>query len=161
MANVRDIRQNAGREEVTLELGGRKRAIKFDLNAFAELESRFGTVEEAMQNLGKGRMSDVRYILWVGLIHDEVKGFDPDTGEPTGYNITPYDVGSWITPDLMPKVSEMLAKALGFDMPDPQNLAGATTELSKNVPLPEGHELAQVELTDEEKKAAEEEAKNG
>lgn len=120
MAGVKDVKQNI--DAVTMELGGKVRTIQFDMNAFAELENRFGTVQKAMKELQKGRMNDVRLILWTGLIHEEAV-VDEVTGEPTGYNITPYQVGSWIkNPSMMQEAGQKLNEAMGFSTADMNNL---------------------------------------
>lgn len=115
MAKVKEIKQNLDR--VTVELGGKERVLQFDLNAFAELENKYGSIEEAMNKLMDGKMGDIRTILWAGLIHEEVV-VDEVTGEPIKYNITPYTVGSWITrPAMLQDVSAKIAEALGNSMP--------------------------------------------
>lgn len=114
LADVRNI------EPVQIELGGKLRTIVYDMNAYAELEKRFGTVDKAMEELQKGSMRQIRLMLWVGLIHDEVV-LDEETGEPTKYNITPYQVGSWITnAAMLQEVSEKLALAIsdGKELPE-------------------------------------------
>lgn len=111
MTNVKAVKQNI--DAVTMELGGRERTIQFDMNAFAELENKYGSVQKAMKELQGGGMKDVRMILWVGLIHDEAI-IDKDTGEATGYKITPYQVGSWIkNPDMLKEASMKLNQAFG------------------------------------------------
>jgi hypothetical protein len=121
MANVKDVRQHM--EPVKMFLGGRERVFQFDMNAFAELEKMFGSIDNAMDQLAKGRISDVKKILWAALIHDEVAEFDEDTGEPIKYNITPYQVGSWLkNPAMIQEASQKLAAAMGAGMPDPEKL---------------------------------------
>ena len=80
MSNVKTIRTF---QPVTMELGGRERVIRFDMNAYAELENRFGSIEKAMDQLQQGKMVDIRMILWVGLIHEEAV-IDEETGEQGG-----------------------------------------------------------------------------
>lgn len=70
-------------------LGGKERSIKYDLNAFAELEEHYGSVDKAMEELEQGSIKAVRVMLWAGLIHEELD----DKGIPM---ITPKLVGSWI-----------------------------------------------------------------
>lgn len=107
---------------VQMELGGKIRTFQFDMNAYAELENRFGSIEEAMKKLSAGRMTDIRLITWIALIHEEAV-LDEVTGEPIKYNITPYQVGSWIkSPQMLQEVIEKLSLALGMTMPDPENL---------------------------------------
>lgn len=106
---VHDIRNFS---PVTVDIGGKKRVIQFDMNAYAELENKFGSVEKAMDQLQSGRMADIRSILWVGLIHEEAV-LDEETGEPIKYNITPYQVGSWIkNPMMLKEIAEKLAEAM-------------------------------------------------
>lgn len=151
MSNLKDIRRL---EPITIELGGRVRSLQYDLNAFAELEKRYGSVNEAFKTLQEGKIKDVRTMLWAGLIHDEVI-LDED-GEPTGYKITPYEVGRWVnTPELMNEVSKQIAKAMAADQPEPD----ATTIKPASVKpttAPDGSQIAQVVETPEDQ-----EAKNG
>ncbi|NLD21608.1 MAG: hypothetical protein GX664_03880 [Bacteroidales bacterium] len=121
MADVKDVKQYA--DAVTMFLGDRERIFQFDMNAFAELEKMFGSVEKAMDQLTEGRISDIRKILWAALIHDEVAEFDEVTGEPIRYNITPYQVGSWLkSPKMIQEASQKLAAAMGGGMPDPEDM---------------------------------------
>ncbi|MNW45499.1 hypothetical protein D3C74_227660 [compost metagenome] len=102
---------------ITVDLGGRQRVIKFDLNAFAELEEKYGSIQDAFTALSKGKIKDVRTVLWTGLVHEEVN-LD-DNGEPIGYNITPYQVGGWVdTPQAMNQIAQKVTMALKNDMPD-------------------------------------------
>jgi hypothetical protein len=69
-----------------------------------------------MEQLTKGKITDIRNILWVGLIHEEVE-FDQTTGEPVKYLISPYQVGSWIKgPSMLQEVSQKIVEALGMSM---------------------------------------------
>lgn len=121
MSNLKAVRSNAPK----VELGGKHRTIKFDMNAYAELEERYGSVDAAMSTLQKGKMKDIGNMLYVGLIHEEITSFDEETGEPTGYNITPYQVRSWVsTPAQFKEISEKLGEALAMDVPtdeEPKN----------------------------------------
>ena len=47
MAHAQDLKL----QPVQVELGGKVRTIKFDLNAYAELETRFGSIQAAMDSL--------------------------------------------------------------------------------------------------------------
>lgn len=110
---VRDV------ERVTMFLGGKERTIQFDMNAFAELEKRYGSVQAAMKALAKGTIKEVKICLWAGLIHEEAIFDEHDDTEPIGYNITPYQVGSWIkTPAQMTEAANKLNVAMGMKMPD-------------------------------------------
>ena len=140
MAGVSEIRKDS--QLGVIELGGKKRELHFDLNAFAELEKRFGSINVAMDRLQDGRIGDLRVILWAALIHDQVLEFDEDTGEPTKYGITPYEVGKWVSLDNMKEVSDVLGEVLGGSLPEEEKQA------------------LQAQVAEEMAKAEEEEAKN-
>lgn len=57
------------RRPVTIELDGKERALKYDLNALCMFEEhqKIG-ITEALQ---KRSMSAIRALLWVGLIHED------------------------------------------------------------------------------------------
>jgi len=156
MAKAKKVRP----EPVIIEdLGGRDRRLQYDLNAFLELEKRYGSVDDAMKQLGTGGMAGIKIILWAGLIHDEAI-LDEITGEPVGYNITPYQVGGWITPDMLPEVTEKITQAVSGNLPDIASIPGAEEELKKaGIAIVDGKpQVATVVFTDEEKA---EERKNG
>lgn len=57
------------RAPVTIELDGRQRTLKFDLNALCLFEEQAGaSVIEALQ---KRSMTHIRSLLWAGLIHED------------------------------------------------------------------------------------------
>jgi hypothetical protein len=147
MAQVKNIKNFP----VTIELGGKTRAIRFDLNAFAELELRFGSVQEAMKALESGSMKSVRTILWSGLIHEEAV-IDEVTGEPIKYNITPYQVGGWVEPSRMQEISEKISLAVQSGIPD------ATPVAPQEIKVDNG--LAKIVLTPAEQIEKDEQEKN-
>lgn len=121
MAKIKDVKQHM--DPITMELGGKTRTIQFDMNAFGELEKRYGSIDAAMEKMIEGKMNEVKVILWASLIHDEVAEFDEETGEPIRYNITPYQVGSWIkNPKMLQEVSTKIGAAMSDGMPDPADL---------------------------------------
>ncbi len=172
MADVKEVKKSLQVEELPFELGGRKRKLQFDLNAFAELENRFGSVNEAMNALQTGGMKSIRVILWAALIHDEAV-IDEQTGEPISYNITPYQVGGWIKPHMLPVLSQKLTEAMGVSLPDIREIPGAKEMLDKigvqidanGNPVVQtgegGLPVATVVPTAEEKAQLEAELKNG
>jgi hypothetical protein len=103
-------------EGIIIQLGGEDRLLAYDLNAFAELEKRFGGIEAAMDALQEGKLSALKLVLWAGLIHS-CTVVDALTGEPVSYGITPHDVGSWMTPANMPEITEQLSKAITAALP--------------------------------------------
>ena len=85
----------AGRT-VTIELGGKERHLKYDLNAIAEIGERLD-ITIRLQRFAEDLMSTplpfsaLRVILWAGLVHE-----DPD--------LTPQQVGAWVDLDNMQEV---------------------------------------------------------
>ena len=91
-SNLDQVRVPAGAYYIG-EFGGKARYIRYDLNAFAEMEEMFGSMEAAQERLQGGSMKDVRTVLWLGLIWDEVV-LDEVTGDPIKYTLSQYEVGS-------------------------------------------------------------------
>lgn len=100
MSKVSQIRSKA--VKVTLD---RERTLKFTLNSFAELEEKYGTVNEAMAKLEAGSMKASIFMIWAGLVHE-----DPE--------LTPKQVGDMIEVHLLPELMESITAAMGQDMPD-------------------------------------------
>lgn len=101
--------------------GGKERYVRFDLNAFAEMETKFGSMEEAQERLKGGSMKDIRTVLWLGLIWDEVV-LDEVNGEPIRYTISEFQVGSWLTTLNLENVMSKLQDAISGSLPDnPEN----------------------------------------
>lgn len=107
MANVIDVKPKP--VKITLS-DGVERTIKFTLNAMAELEDRYGSVEEAFKQLDNNSIKAVRCILWAGLIHE-----DPD--------LTEQQVGNLIDIQYMQKLMASLGDAFDADMPEADKLA--------------------------------------
>ena len=82
----------------------KERSILFDLNAFAELEDLYGTIEDAMAALEKGSLKAVRAILWAGLVHEDIQ-------------LTEKKVGSLVTLPDLPVLSEAIKQAFEEAMP--------------------------------------------
>lgn len=106
MANVNDVKSKAIKITLT---DGVERTIKFTLNAMAELEDRYGSVEEAFKQLDNNSIKAVRCILWAGLIHE-----DPD--------LTEQQVGNLIDIQYMQELMASLGEAFDADMPEPEKL---------------------------------------
>ena len=106
MANIKDVKPKAVKITLT---DGVERTIKFTLNAMAELEDRYGSVEEAFKQLDNNSIKAVRCILWAGLIHE-----DPD--------LTEQQVGNLIDIQYMQELMASLGEAFDADMPEPEKL---------------------------------------
>jgi hypothetical protein len=100
---------------------GKARYIRFDLNAFAEMEHFYGSMDDANAALKKGSMIEIRRILWLGLIWDEAV-LDEITGEPIRYKINAYQVGRWLTANNMQSVIEQLMKSINGSLPQAEEI---------------------------------------
>lgn len=110
MANVKDVKSKAVKITLT---DGVERTIKFTLNAMAELEDRYGSVEEAFKQLDNNSIKAVRCILWAGLIHE-----DPD--------LTEQQVGNLIDIQYMQELMASLGDAFDANMPEAEKLTENT-----------------------------------
>lgn len=100
MANVKNVRVRL----VPVQLD-KERHLKFDLNAFAELEERYGSVDAALDALEKGSIKAIRTIVWAGLLHEEE-------------TLTARQVGSWIGLEHLETLSKALNKAMTDALPE-------------------------------------------
>lgn len=101
MSNLRDAKPRV--KTITLN-DGVEREIRFTLNAMAELEDRYGSVDAAFKALDAGSIKAARCVLWAGLL---------DSDE----SLTEQQVGKLIDLQLMSNIMESLGEALGEDMP--------------------------------------------
>lgn len=102
---------------ITVNINGKDFNIFYDLNAYSELENRYGSIDKAMDELSKGSLKALRIILWAGLIHDNTV-FDDFTGEPVSYGITIGEVGRMLSMQNMKEITENLTKAITDSMPE-------------------------------------------
>lgn len=115
-------------EKIKVHIGGKLRNINYDMNAYAELEKLYGSVQKAMDALQVGSIAALRNLLWAGLIHEEM--IFNENGEPAAYKITPYQVGSWVMPGDMKMIGEVLAEAIAQSMP-PQEVEAARKKMNQ------------------------------
>lgn len=101
MSNVKDMKA----KDVKLTLSdGVERTLKYDLNAMAEMEDRYGTVEDAFKALDTNSIKAVRFILWAGLIHEDE-------------SLTERQVGSLIDMNYLKELMSTLGDAFNADLP--------------------------------------------
>lgn len=131
MSGIQNVKQHIDPKYITID--GVKKRLQFDMNAFGELEKRFGSLDAAMESLSSGKLSDIKVILWAGIIHGEVSEFDDFTGEPISYKVTPYQVGASIQMSDLPEISQALAAAFSTAMPTEDEVKKA---LGPEVPAP-------------------------
>lgn len=101
MSNVADVKSKT--VKITLN-DGVERTLKFTLNALAELEDKFGSVQAAFDKLEKeNSMKALRAVLWAGFIHESP-------------NLTELEVGNLIDMAYMQELVETLGEAFEQDM---------------------------------------------
>lgn len=100
MANVNKVK----RKPVYIELD-KTRQLKFTLNSFAEMEDRYGTVDDALKAMEGGSIKAIRFMLWAGLIHEDEE-------------LTEKKVGVLIELQDLAELSEQLNLVMGADLPD-------------------------------------------
>lgn len=99
MSNVRQIKPN--KIAVILD---KERHLLFDLNAFAELEDLYGSVDNAMDALDSGSIKVLRKLLWLGLIHEDEE-------------LTERQVGAMLDMPSVNILGELINEALTAQMP--------------------------------------------
>ena len=104
MSKLQDVKSKA--VQITLT-DGVERELKFTLNAMAELEDKYGSVDEAFDKLEQGSIKAVRFILWAGLMHCEDIASE-------------LQVGELIDIAYMNEIMESVGSAFESDMPTPE-----------------------------------------
>ena len=102
MANIKDVK--AKDIKITLS-DGVERTLRYDLNALAEMEDRYGSVGAALKALENNSIKAVRFVLWAGLIHEEP-------------GLTEQKVGSLIDMKLIQELVGSVGDAFEADMPE-------------------------------------------
>lgn len=105
MSNLREAKPRV--KTITLK-DGVEREICFTLNAMAEMEDKYGSVDAAFKKLDEGSVKAARFILWAGLMHSDE-------------NLTEQQVGNLIDLDLLSDIMDSVSAALGEDMPQESN----------------------------------------
>jgi len=94
---------------IHIELNGKARRLRYDLNALAEVEEKLGISIAQFADVPIS-IRTIRTLIWAGLIHEDA-------------DITEKDVGAWIGPgglsmtDAMGAVGKALAEAFGGENP--------------------------------------------
>lgn len=102
MANVSDVKP----KKRFVDLGdGVEREVVFSLNAMAELEEKYGSIDAAFNKVKGGGIAAVRFLLWT-IMHD------------TDETLTERQVGAMIRLDNINEVMETLMTALEDQMPE-------------------------------------------
>ena len=97
----------------------KKRHIKFDLNAFVELEEAYGSVDDAFDAIQSGKIKPIRKALFIGLMHEDEE-------------LTESAVGKMFSLAELPMIGEKIGEALKIAMPEvEEDEAPADTEEKK------------------------------
>ena len=102
MSNLREVKPKV--KTITLS-DGVEREIRFTLNAMAELEDRYGSVQAAFEALDNNSIKAVRCILWAGLMH-------------TDEGLTEQQVGNLIDMAYIQNLMDTMSEALVEDTAD-------------------------------------------
>jgi hypothetical protein len=104
--SLEDIREKGFK--ITLD---KERTLLFDLNAFADIEEKYGSFDKAIDKLEKGSIKALRALLWAGLTHEDE-------------TLTERQVGGMINVNKMEEVSKALVGAIGQNTPQPEEPKG-------------------------------------
>ena len=108
------------RKDTSITLSdGVERHLKFDLNALAEIEDKFGTVDAGFEELDKGSIKAVRFILWAGLVHEDE-------------NLTEQKVGSLIDIQYLQEIMNSMGSAMQNDLPEKTNASAQPKVVALN-----------------------------
>lgn len=100
MANLEQVR----RKPVKVVLAdGIEREIRFTLNTLADLEDKYGDADEALNLVSKGKIKDIRFMLWALLRGDDD-------------SLTERQVGNLIDMDKLGAIMEAIQKASSSDL---------------------------------------------
>lgn len=115
--SLKDIRE----KKTPITIGDKTYNLHYDMNAFAELEEIYGSVKAAMDKLAAGKISVVRDVLWVGLIHENEE-------------LTRKEVGKLFDLSEIEELSEIINEAVVKAVPEVKE--EAKNKKSKNVQTP-------------------------
>ena len=103
MSNVSAVKNT----KRTVDLGdGVEREVILSLNAMADLEEKYGSIEAAFAKVQEGSVAAIRYLLWCVLV--------PDGDE----DLTEKEVGKLIRIDNLSEIMGSLMDVLEEQMPD-------------------------------------------
>lgn len=106
MSNLHEVKPRV--KTITLN-DGVERELRFTLNAMAEMEDKYGSVEAAFKKLDEGSIKAARFILWAGFQH---------IGDTS---LTEQKVGDLIDLGSLQTIMERMNEAMSEDMPQPED----------------------------------------
>jgi len=97
------------RPDIAIEIGGKLRKLRMDLNAMAEFEeatgqSLFGVNITEINKMGAKAL---RALIWACLLHEDE-------------NLTLKEVGGWITIDNLGEIADQILAAFEAAVPEPK-----------------------------------------
>lgn len=110
MSNLHDVRP-AKRHKVILS-DGVERELRFTLNAMADLEEKFGSVDDAFAAMEKGSIKAIRFVLWTALASSDE-------------TLTERQVGNLIDMSNIGELSASMQEAVKQDSPSQKEIAAA------------------------------------
>lgn len=120
MSNVADVKP----KKRTVDLGdGVEREVVLSLNAMAELEDKYGSIDNAFEKIKKGSIATIRFLLWCVLVPDG------DT------DLTEREIGRLIKLDNIQEIMTSVMDALEDQMPPSTDSPNQQTQADV-IPLP-------------------------
>lgn len=120
MSNVADVKP----KKRTVDLGdGVEREVVLSLNAMAELEDKYGSIDNAFEKIKKGSIATIRFLLWCVLVPDG------DT------DLTEREIGKLIKLDNIQEIMTSVMDALEDQMPPSTDSPNQQTQADV-IPLP-------------------------
>lgn len=120
MSNVADVKP----KKRTVDLGdGVEREVVLSLNAMAELEDKYGSIDNAFEKIKKGSIATIRFLLWCVLVPDG------DT------DLTEREIGKLIKLDNIQEIMTSVMNALEEQMPPSTDSPNQQTQADV-IPLP-------------------------
>ena len=120
MSNVADVKP----KKRTVDLGdGVEREVVLSLNAMAELEDKYGSIDNAFEKIKKGSIATIRFLLWCVLVPDG------DT------DLTEREIGKLIKLDNIQEIMTSVMDALEDQMPPSIDSPNQQTQADV-IPLP-------------------------
>lgn len=101
MSNLNQVKEKGTK----IEINGKERTIKYDLNALAELEENYGTFDEWENKLASSSLVVLRKFLWIGLKHEDE-------------NLTEKEVGAAFDMSNLKSIGEVIRDGLLGSMPE-------------------------------------------
>lgn len=120
MSNVADVKP----KKRTVDLGdGVEREVVLSLNAMAELEDKYGSIDSAFEKIKQGSIATIRFLLWCVLVPDG------DT------DLTEREIGRLIKLDNIQEIMSSVMDALEEQMPPSTDSPNQQTQADV-IPLP-------------------------